>query len=269
MREASYAVVRYIADPARSEPLNVGIIIWTEKGWSLRVDEAAVARVVRENPRLERDALLYLDAYLRRELATRVPPFTEEGFLRVIKEQTGFPVLISEPRATMVGGETVSDINAALGQLVSRIVTPRRRSGGSGLRVVSFLERELRPYVERQAISRHHTFIAPRTGVTRSVDFYANSRANVALDVVNLALVRADEIRLRADAEAFKIWDLLADGDLNEYLVYCEFPPDDKPEGLKQNATKIMESTGGRVTRDLDEAIEVLASAARDSQLFT
>ena len=101
------------------------------------------------------------------------------------------------------------------------------------------------------------------------MDFYANSRANVALDVVNLALVRADEIRLRADAEAFKIWDLLADGDLNEYLVYCEFPPDDKPEGLKQNATKIMESTGGRVTRDLDEAIEVLASAARDSQLFT
>ena len=31
MKPAQYAVIRYIADPARNEPLNIGILAWSDE----------------------------------------------------------------------------------------------------------------------------------------------------------------------------------------------------------------------------------------------
>lgn len=73
MTPALYAVIRYIPDPARNEALNVGIVAWSEASCRLRIDDEAVARVVRENPHLEREALLYLEASLRDQLSTDDP----------------------------------------------------------------------------------------------------------------------------------------------------------------------------------------------------
>jgi hypothetical protein len=89
------------------------------------------------------------------------------------------------------------------------------------------LERRLTPLMRREAVTRNHFFERTRTGVERRADFFADSDANVALDVLRLALQRADAIRERADAEAFKIYDVLeADNAIHEYVVFCEFGED-------------------------------------------
>src|SRR5438128_1096878 len=130
MRPANYSVIRYIADPARNEPLNLGIIVWTKEGFAAKIDENAVARVVRENPHLERDALLYVDGFIHQQLARTVPPFTKDGFLRVVAEQAGFPVSFSEPRYTTLSGEGGQALEETLDRLLARIVRPGRRRGG-------------------------------------------------------------------------------------------------------------------------------------------
>ena len=52
MTEGHYAVIKYIADPGRSEALNIGILVWTNHTVRLSIDERAITRVVRENPQL-------------------------------------------------------------------------------------------------------------------------------------------------------------------------------------------------------------------------
>jgi hypothetical protein len=271
MKDANYTVVKYVPDPARNEALNIGIVLWSNNRFALRIADAAVARVIRENPRLERDALLHLKSYLTSLLEQAEPPFTAVGFLKTLETRSTFPVVFSEPRTAAVTGDRLDELEVALDRLVSRVVHPKRRGGGApGLRAVSTLERELRPFLQAEAISRKHTINAGRTGVARSIDFYANSGSNVALDILNLSLVRADDIRLRADAEAYKVWDLLGSGDLvREYHVYCDFSSDAALAETNKNATRIIEAAGGQVTDDLDAARDVLEEAAtRSTQLF-
>jgi hypothetical protein len=263
---AQYAVVRYIGDPARNEALNVGIILWNERGFVLDVDEAAAARVVRENPHLARDSLLYLKEYLRQRLSRTVPPFTDEGFLRVIAEQTGFPVLLTQPRTTTLTTGDEGGMRDAMERLINRVVRPARRSGGQpGLKTTAHLQRELKPFIQQQRIQRNVTFEAPRTHAPRSVDFYANTGANVALDVVNLTLSKADAIRDRADQEAFKIWELLQSPHVERYYVLGVFAGLDSLREINDIAANILSSTGGKLISDVDEARHILETAATRS----
>jgi hypothetical protein len=263
MKEAHYSVVRYIADPARNEPYNVGIILWDEKHHAFGVDEGALARVVRDNPHLERDALLYLYGYVRQRVARSVPPFTKEGELRVIAEQTGFPVFFTEPRHTTLSADDKPGFQETLDRLLDRIVRPpRRRGGGSGVREAAELQRELKPLIEEQRIQRNFPLEAPGTKVARSVDFYANHGSHVALDVVNFALSKASDIRDRADREAFKIWDLLKSDQISHFYVLPVLGAHETMKSVNDIALSIVESTGGELVADVDEARELLVSAA-------
>ncbi len=262
MRSANYSVVRYIADPARNEPQNVGIIIWNDERFGLAIDDAALARVVRDNPHLERDGLLYLEGFLRQQLARTVPPFTEDGFLRIVLEQAGFPVSLTQPRETTTVDGDQTGLEETLERLMKRVVRPARRRGGpAGLKTTSMLQRDLKPLIEQQRIARNFP-VEARTGVRRSVDFYANSGSNIALDVVNFALSRADDIRDRADQEAFKIWDLLQSPTIETYYVLPVFTEDESMYDAYETARSIVTATGGRTTADVDEARELLVGAA-------
>ena len=52
MTPATYSVIRYIADPARNEPLNMGILAWNEIDIELKIHSEAVARIIRSHPHL-------------------------------------------------------------------------------------------------------------------------------------------------------------------------------------------------------------------------
>src|SRR6476619_5846297 len=99
MMPAEYVVIRYIADPARNEPLNVGILAWTGDDHTIKLDEDAIQRVVRDHPRLHRDALLAMEESIRERLAL-MPGIPASEIRERLAEEPGFPILLSEPRTT-------------------------------------------------------------------------------------------------------------------------------------------------------------------------
>lgn len=256
MRQAHYSVIRYIADPGRNEPLNVGIVVWDERDYRLRIDAAATERVIRENPYLARDGLRHLELSLH-TLILADEPFRHERMLRILEEHKGFPVLFSEPRFTTIVDDDPIGLEDTLDRLVSRVVTPKRRFGGGGLNIVDAFERRLHPLIQRRVVLRDYFFQHSKTGLPRAVTFYTNSNTNVALDVVRLALKKADEIRLRADAEAFKVEDVLQKNDVN-FVVYCDLSPDERLAEVNRNAKHVLESVGAKVETDFEGALRLV-----------
>ena len=254
MSEARYSVIRYMPDPGRGENLNIGILLWEETSaeYRLRFDQRAIDRVVRENPHLERDSLLYIEPMLSEQLSSAVAPAT--GRIKIIlDEQGGFPLNLSEPRFTSVD-EDEEGMDTTVERLIKRVVRPRRRFAPAQ-RPIDEMARRLKPLLDDQAISRDYVFGGTKTGVHRSADFFANSGANVALDVVRLALKKADEIRLRADAEANKVFDVLeGESPVRDYVVYCQLNSAREFAGINQDARAIIEDRGARVLTDLGDA---------------
>lgn len=126
---ALFSVIRYMPDPGRGERLNVGVLVWTDDDFRLQIDQKAVQRVIRENPRLERDSLLYLDPSLHASLTADTP--VREKVETLLAEQKGFPTDFTEPRFTTVGD--AGGLDQALEDLVGRVVRPKRRYGGAVL----------------------------------------------------------------------------------------------------------------------------------------
>jgi len=240
-------------DPARGERLNVGVLVWTDYDFRIGIDDKAVQRVIRENPRLERDSLLYLDPTLRASLVTDSP--VGERVERLLDEQRGFPADFTEPRLTTLTVE--SGLDQAVEALLARVVRPKRRGGGGGLTPVQAVERQLRPLLQRGAVERKHLFQSSRSGVSRAVDFYANSHVNTALDALRLSVTKADDIRARADAEAFKVYDVIGNNDLR-YAVYCEFSDDRALTETNVSARQVIESTGATVLTDIEAVSQTM-----------
>jgi Fe-S oxidoreductase len=103
-------------------------------------------------------------------------------------------------------------------------------------------------------VERHRFFQASRSGVSRVADFYANSNVNTALDVVRLAVKKADEIRHRADAEAYKVHDVLEKNAVR-YAVYCVFSDDRALKETNESVVQILGSAGASVITDIDGAV--------------
>jgi hypothetical protein len=206
--------------------------------------------VIREIPKLETDALLYLEPMLAEQLG-QLRPFSEESVQRFLIEQSGYQIDISEPRFTgIVDGD---ELSTNLERLLQRVIRPKRRTGGGSFDAVAALDKRWRPWIKRQLIHRKHPFES-RSGVPRTVDFYANSSTNIALETVRLSVAKADEVRLRADAEALKIDDMHSMNHAVKFYVYCQFSDDEALIQTNQNATKVLESVGARVFANLDDA---------------
>lgn len=256
MIPASYSVIRYIADPARNEPVNVGIVLWSPVGLQLTIDQSAVDRVIRDNPRLHRDALLGLEGMLRSQLGvdeTHAPADLD----RRVNQLPGFPVALTETRYTSLASEEVGAIANEVDRLVERIVRPRRRFGAAPESLAESLERQLRPLIAAQRVFRNHVFERTTTGVPRRIDFFANSHTNVGVDLLRLNLKRADEIRLRADAEANKVRDIADENEIG-LLVFLDVSTSDDVAEATRHARLILDATPAEVTDDVSEVLDRL-----------
>lgn len=261
MSEAHYSVIRFIPDPARGERLNIGILLWDEDSgdYGLELDQKAIERVIRENPRLEHDSLLYIEPMLTEMLSSAVTPVPAR-IQTLLSKQTGFPLDVTEPRFTTIAQDE-KGLDRTLERLVKRVVRPKRRTGGGNTPALE-METRLKPLVRKKAIARAYQ-VKAKSGVDRHVDYFANSGANVALDVLQLALKEADKIRERADAKGMKVLDLLGGREVKDYLVFCRFADDRQLNDVNREARTVIEAQGARVLTNLDEAAEALSSAAK------
>jgi ribosomal protein S12 methylthiotransferase accessory factor YcaO len=255
---ARYSLIRYVPDAARGEELNVGIVAWTERHLALEVDQRAVERVLRENPHLAKDALLGLRDRLREELTASAPD-PALAAATWLSSQRGYPVIATEDRHTTVIEDSSEALTEAVDRLLARIVRPRRRGGG-GFNPGHALERSLRPLLQSQRVVRDYTFSTSRSGVPRRVDYFANSGANIALDLVKLAVTRTDELLRRADAEAFKVEDIRGSNDI-DVVVFCAISSDDAVRDATANAEQIIGSVGARVVTSVEDAAGALVGA--------
>jgi Protein of unknown function (DUF3037) len=265
-QDAYYSLVRYIADLARNEALNVGILLWNDADVKLRLDDEAIARIVRENPYLQTDALRHLEDELIDQLRVQ-PGMGAESALSMIDNQRGYLVAFTEPRLATVSDGSGPALDVAMDRLLERIVKPRRRTGGGRTpNPVEQLERQLRPLIRSRQVRTDHFFSKSLSGLPRRVNFFANSTANFALDVVKLTVKRADEISQRADAEAFKISDVLSGNPHVQFMVYCDVSHDPELQPTIDAAEKAIASIGAEVTTDINEARESMAAAVRRSR---
>jgi hypothetical protein len=260
MTSAQYSLLRYTPDPARNEPLNLGVIVWTHSRFRLRIDASAAERIIRENPFLSKDALLSLEGHLREELAAAVGS-TEDRMLEAICQQSRFPLLFSDALLTYVEADGDEGLDEATDRLVTRLLTVRRRWGGSSKSPAQVLEQALRPLLRSRRVEKNHAFDRSATGVTRMAEFYVNHGANVAVDTLQLNLKSADEAFLRLDAEAFKVRDVLQRNSLT-YLVYCELPTDSETSIVNDRVDLILNSAGAQVARDIEVVTEEVTKAA-------
>lgn len=260
MKPAQYAVVRYVADPARNEPINIGMVVWNEVTSSFRLDSSALERVVRENPHLGKESVLYLDPFLREQFAPERPLDGPRTVEQRVREQRLFPVVFSEPRFTTVEDGSEGALETTLERLLLRVVhPPKRRGGGRRPSVQDALAKRWKPWLGKQVV-RNHVFGSSRSGNPRTVDFFANSGANVAVDVLRLAIQKGDEIVQRADAEAFKIEDITAAHQV-EFIVHCDLGSGDQYGSVNEVALRSIESVGAIVVTEVDEVAERLEAA--------
>lgn len=263
MSDARYSVIRYMPDPGRGECLNIGILLWEEGSadWRISVNQDAVDRVIRENPRLERDSLLYVEPMLKQQLSTAVAPATAR-IKSLLEHSSSFPLDFTKPRYTTAEADE-EGLDQTLQRLVSRVVVPQRRtSRGPNLRAE--MTKLLAPLIKGHKVAPNHFFTQTKTGVRRSTDFFANSGANVALDVLKMDLKKADQVRERADAEAFKVYDVLKGGsEVRKYVVLCQFGPDSQSAETKDDARTVIAAQGAEVVSSPDEAKRLIANAVR------
>jgi hypothetical protein len=258
MDTAHYSVIRYMPDPGRGERLNVGILLWTPNRYCVRIDETAVDRVVRENPRLARESIFYVSPLLREKLSGEGS--VEERVASLLNGQRGFPMDLSEARFTSVLNYSPDALGDAVDSLLERVVRHKRRRGGSGHDPRQALERRLKVYLKRGLVEKNHSFSSSRSGVARAVDFFANTRINTALDVLKLDLKRADDIRNRADAEAFKVYDITRENDVR-FAVYCDLSDDRSLADANDEAQRVIESAGATVVTDPEAAARAVIAS--------
>src|SRR5258708_6500732 len=259
MRAAQYLVIRYIADPARNEALNVGILAWTDDEYRIRMDSTAVQRVLRDNPHLAYDALEYVLPTLELQLL-QGDEFHVNQIDNLKAAQTGLPISLTEARFTTVQDGDAEGLDSATERLLKRIVRPPRRGAVRAADPITLLERSFRIYVRQHKITPNYTFTQSVSGVPREVAFYANSGANIALDVVNLIARKHNTIVRDADAEAFKIEDIRKANQVTCH-VYCSLADDETHARSNQIARQILESAGAVVQTDIMKVAQVMADA--------
>ena len=255
--EALYSLLRFVPDLARGEAFNVGVVLWADDITQYRVDDEALDRAASANPRLDRGGLagikLALGNWLQDPAMSPEAATTEGAPLAYLE--------VTEPRMTRLNLGDESGADPTLDRLVARLVSPHRRGGGGSFHPARALESALRPLLQQAAVVRHQPFVESRSGVEREVDFFVNSTTNLAVDTMQLAVKKADEILRRADAEAFKVEDILAQNQIS-FLVFCHFMEAADYHDVNEKARRIMTSVGAQVVDDIEEAAERVTAAA-------
>jgi len=73
---------------------------------------------------------------------------------------------------------------------------------------------------------------------------------------VNFELKDADDIAFRADAEAFKVVDILGGSPTTKYLVYCKVSADESHVDVNDSVERVLKSAGAEPVLDAVEVVD-------------
>ncbi len=187
MTEANYSILRYIPDPMRNEPINIGIVVWSGDIHEVLVDREALSRVLAANPALDKASFDNFPEYIAQKLQDEksMPARSIDDRLR---SNLRFPIEATEAIYTSLEQDVHDDehLRSLLfdeaGALSSLLVRPRKRTSGtrrSSPQVA--LRRRLLVHIENKRVYEHFEVKGKNTGDAREISFFANSGVNVAL----------------------------------------------------------------------------------------
>lgn len=263
MKAANYALIRYLADSARDEPLNIGVLLWDNEQYLLRLDDAAIQRVIRFNPHLDREALDFIESFLSDSLLQDWPGDPDEVARFLAHIDLG-PVLLTGPRFGSYDEEDPEAFASLAERLLARLVRPRHRSPEVSREpgTMRYFRSRFSPLIQAHAVTKDFPFAVSRSGVLRSVSFYTNSGADTAFDVLPIALASERSVQERVDAEAGKVYDILSANDLRAFLVYCDMNAEDRTGEPWYRVQQILVAAGAIPIMDRDEAADAFEEVA-------
>lgn len=264
MNQASYKLLKYIPDPVRNEPVNIGILAWYASHAIIRFDPHAVARAVTRDRDLGEDVLqVVVD-----EIATDLNDADlkdERDFLDFVRSTMRGPFVATDTRPFGIPNVPDSAVPAVLSNevdaLIDRLVKPvRRRSVRSAksprLVLVDRYQRFLAPDQLETSYEVKHT----ETGLPRKVDLFVNHGVDTAVDIMDLRRDTSRDTAIEAaDAIKAKSQDILEGHEVK--LVIVHLPADIRPSleayvpVIKQMLQTVPEM---RLTSSTEENVELV-----------
>jgi len=252
-----YTVVQYVPDPATDERINVGVLTYG--------DGQIRCRFLRDWRRVEQFG--GEDIGFLRDLARDIQ--TAAGAQPTLFAMPGAGRLDEETLRRMIGRwrnsvqftpTRASLLKPAelLDDVAGRFLRESKpRAFRPTTKPAERLAQRFCKLIEDKVILPDQPFEGARSGVVRRVDFYADSGANLAIDTLRLAIKSPHDIIARADAEAFKLEDILEKHPVSA-IVVCELASGQDVADANGAALRILKSAGTRVEveTDLEAAVD-------------
>lgn len=258
---AEYRVVKFVPDPVRAEPLNIGLLMYIEDAVSVSVPTEALERAARWCSSLDRSGFAALGDRLGDELVRAVHRAEDLGELdsAFLPDHVG-AVYLSEPRRLDLDDTSPERRAEVFRFLVDRLVMPPKQVVyGGGDNEARKLAKSIGAAV-RTVVPSAATFepVVGRSGRPYVADVYLKGDTPLIVS----ALVPSSGwqgVRL-LEAKAFEMYDIRRSlGDAN-LAVCCKFPELD-PANVRLQAEQIFETVDVRVVSP-SEVVDVARSMA-------
>jgi hypothetical protein len=240
MKQAQYAIIRYLGDFARNEPVNIGIVAWFEGKATVQFSPQALGRVLHQNPTLPLDAFDGYQDAVGNELVSRWPADDSlvHDYLRTYFQlpetvSTPIPALIRDDQS--LGDELHhAELQALTTRMLQRLVDIRRRQPQERHdSPMTQLSKALALLIAEKRVYTNHEITLE---VPRTIDFFLNGGINAGIDVLDLR-TSMDEERIVgiADALANKTSKFREAAEISSMALYV--PVDRDPDWALHVAT--------------------------------
>jgi hypothetical protein len=264
-----YSVLRYVPDPARNEPVNIGIVITGPSGGLCQFDDRALERAKAQDPFVDRPGLEHLKHYFaelvesprtafRQGMVVTAAPH-EPAFLTLIRDMHFEQLSVSEPLQVELLDESRGSMEEAVKDLVGRLVVPLKGRPRFIVRdptaPVEILRRQLQPLIQRRWVLEQPQFQGwSRRLRTPDLAYFRPGRVAVVIENVRLNLKRERTIFEHADASAFEIYDIrraLEERNGGDVIAVLHLPPE--PSETVEEALLSIRSVASRVVDPREE----------------
>ena len=272
--ESKFSVIRYIADPARNEPINLGVVLQCGEVIDVKTNTEAVRRAITSDPQADSVAMGRIDAFVTSLISQHhrmqdsesgsvreVHPLDQNCLTALAGISTG-KLVFAEPQSVEVPSSDKREVDRTLDMLVRRLARPlKQRSVFAPIESAprQYMRRALRPWIDEGIVSKDAP-MESKSGVPRVADFlFQNGRSYVVKHVM-LEHKRESQLFAKAQSDAFELEDIRRGGPDKEWqpVVVCQFATDRAEETVSQvkNIFDVVDCATFDASQELDEAVQ-------------
>ena len=248
--EGKFSVIRYLADAARNEPINVGVILQSGEDIRAVVLNQAIRRAISADPQADESALSRLEPYLNGIISeplttidpdsgrsTSIQPFDNDYLPRLAGGAEG-KITFSQPQYVELPSSRREHFDDALKMLAARLARPlRQRSVFAPVESPpkKAMRQALRPWINAGIVEVDFD-LPGQSGMPRTMDFHFENGLHYGIKHLDLEYQRESQFFMKAQSQAFEFEDVKRGDPLSEWkpMVICRFASDRAEEWVWQ-----------------------------------